>query len=206
MTQERNRFCSKCGAKLPTGAEFCPKCGKPVPKSTWRESRVTEANTNDKSIIEQSDETNNNSASKVKSGPVGVGGWLTLFLITVLGTVAALVFDIIQTVPNLNGDNAVFLLPIVAMELAIVVFALIILFKLSSQKKIVVRYVKIYLILAISQGAYVLFLLQLYKSLGSLGSDVESQMFSLGIRNIFFALVWLLYFYNSKRVKNTFIK
>lgn len=209
MKEDNNKFCSKCGTKLPTGAEFCPKCGKPVPKSIRHESKDSEAisDTNDKVVVEQTAEANHETTSKLKSGPVGVGGWLTLFLITALGSAVIMVIDIFQTVPSINGNGAVLLLPLVALEVAIVVFAILFIFKLSSQKKVVVRYAKIYLFLCISQGGYAFFLALLSNSLGgSDGGDVESQLMGIGFRNALYGLVWLLYFYNSKRVKNTFTK
>lgn len=39
MSSSEDRFCTKCGSQIATGAAFCPSCGNPVGAATQHQSR-----------------------------------------------------------------------------------------------------------------------------------------------------------------------
>ena len=195
-------YCSECGTKLPKDAEFCPKCGAKVIKQIDNSKSSNNYKNNSPALA------NNETNVKDKNiGPTGIGGWLTIFLISLLGTIAILTIDVLQNFSSISNENAFIVVPIFLIEVVIIILALITLFKLSSLKKIVVKYAKSYAILGIVLGFALIMVSLLFRPVGDNSTtSAESQLMSAGLRDAIYGGIWLLYFYRSKRVKNTFVK
>lgn len=207
MTKSNSKFCSKCGTELSKTAKFCTNCGKAVHKETkeiTQDSTLVKPTNN---VATQVESTEVIVKDEKSSNLVGISGFLTFFILSLIGTIIIFTIDVFQTIPIIANENAIYILPIVVIEVSIVIIAASILLKISSQKKSVVKLIKILIYLGIALGAIMYILALLIKSsAGEIDRNATDALMSGGIRNLIVSAIWLIYFNTSKRVKNTFTK
>lgn len=207
MTKTISKFCSKCGTELSKTAKFCTNCGKAVQKESKKITQDPSMDKPNKRVAVQEQSTMTNPKEQKSNNLVGVSGFLTLFILSLIGTIFIFTIDVFQTLPIIDNENSIYILPIVVIEVSIVIIAASILLKISSHKKTVVKLIKILIYLGMALGVIMYILALLIKSsAGEIDRNATDALMNGGIRNLIVSAIWLIYFNTSKRVKNTFTK
>lgn len=172
-------FCKKCGTKNDDSYKFCPKCGE-------------------KYYLNNQVDENNQAATKNKSEQKieGFSGWLALFGLGVFVTPIVIFFQIIVEPQSYDGLDIFF-------NVLIILFYIWLNYLMIKRKKVFKEWFVGISILQIVLVGLIALVANSESSLYSQSelSDINTSFF----RTIFYVLVWSLYLWNSKRVKNTFI-
>ena len=129
----------------------------------------------------------------------GVGGWLVLVIIGRILTIIVGIRDIVDLSPVIGTVPSLDYLWILAIILDITVYIIlsIVILVFMFSRKIVFR-----LLFVIQVAVVFIFSLWANIAISSLGYDADpSNIF----RSVIVGVVWIIYLYKSKRVKNTYI-
>jgi hypothetical protein len=176
-------FCTKCGKQTDKGDKFCPVCGEKLTKGQ------VDDNTKIKNVEEKGEKVE---VQKLE----GVGGWLALFGFGIFAAPIFILFSIFDG-PQLYGSLDVFFNIVIISGYVWLDYLMI------KKRKIFKKwFLGFYIFLIILNG------------LIALGANIDSYRYSkaewLEINSapfitLLYAVVWSLYLWNSKRVKNTFV-
>ena len=182
-------FCKKCGKKNKDEAKFCQKCGTLL--QTKEEKEQKEKSTEIK--------------GKKLEGPVGVGGWLILPLLNFFLIFPYVAITEIIFLTENQDILGIFGTLIVIAETALACFALYTGYLLVKIKDNAVKNTKRVLFAELALTIVsIIWMASLFSSYGVAYEGADTEVYSEYARSIIFAIIWLMYFYSSKRVKNTY--
>ena len=140
---------------------------------------------------------------KEKKELTGIGGWLVLPAIgLVLSPFAAIMFIImdLEAMEDMPRYQHLFAFEIGA-NVIIALFAVVAAFLFFSKNKMTPKVAIAFLVTNLA-----LMLIGTVMIVEEFGSGVDSEAYTDLIRSVVAAAIWIPYFINSKRVKNTFVK
>ena len=152
-------------------------------------------------------------------GPKGIGGWLILPLIHLVGTVVLTGINLVTALQYWDGllllatgqaDPSVqwMALPMLAslaFGVAVIAFALYLLIQFFQKKRAVPRLMIWFYVLVLATTLVDSGVILAYEEFQESPSDVEQSIKDIG-RSIVAAVIWIPYFLVSKRVKATFVE
>ena len=187
-------YCSQCGEKVAETTVFCSACGFKLNNTIIHKAYITDE------IISDS------------PSPSGIGGWLILPLIGLILTPIFLVFSIITIyIPAVSntilieldqiqpGLIFVFYLELVG-QILLMIFALFLLYlfirkSVKLPTLIIAFYISYFIYIVLVNYVFVMQMPLIKQRINHVNNVMQ----------MFFLIVWCLYFLRSKRVQNTFI-
>ena len=191
------KYCASCSNECPATLRFCPRCGHTQFNSSPRQNNHNQSGIYDPSNINNPYNPNNNANSSSKY--YGVKGWLKFFTILMVFVwpiinAASIVFVLYLLRENLIPENEknYFIFSLCAYLCVIVglMYSGLKIWKIETG--------------AISHTKKFLWILLFYNIFDGIYYSIAYSKVELGISGIFWTAVILVYFYKSKRVKNTF--
>ena len=142
------------------------------------------------------------SESKEEEKLYGIGGWLLLLVIILIGNTLYFVYDIISSFYVVMDFPLMWIVLIV--ELGVVILfglSLVYLFEYNKKGVEILRFA-----LWLPLANYVLIYIMYWLLKIDLSGDVGGDFFYGFFRNFIFAIIWFSYLGSSKRVHNTYYK
>ncbi|MFO0882062.1 MAG: DUF2569 family protein [Candidatus Saccharimonadales bacterium] len=138
-----------------------------------------------------------------------IGGWLILYLIGFVISICYTVYDGLSLMridtAGIDSRAENYIIAAIYIDIALVLCGIALLFSMYQKRKYVIKYVQIYqLCLVIMYFMMATWLNNILHILNYSdgGDNGVNRLYSAS----FWAFVWFVYWYRSKRVKNTFIK
>lgn len=127
------------------------------------------------------------------NGLVGVGGWLTYFIIGIIISIISIL--VYAFIPPLTWWSL--------LDIGLAIYASYAVYLLIKIKPHAVRHTTIMLGIFLVENLILLVMIGSSESWSSV-SGTEDSPYSFAFRGIVYCIIWLLYFRQSKRVKNTY--